>query len=139
MSNIEKIKAAIERLKAENRNIRCQHNENYCTGYDDAFSDLLSVIDSLPEEKPSKDLEEAAENLFETIEIQEHENIFEDTFKKIFIAGAERQKAKMMKDAVEGEIVKDIYNNKLALTAKNINLDGFKFGDKVKMIIVKEE
>lgn len=139
MSNIEKIKAAIERLKAENRNIRCQHNENYCTGYDDAFSDLLSVIDSLPEEKPSEDLEEAAENLFETIEIQEHENIFEDTFKKIFIAGAERQKAKMMKDAVEGEIVKDIYNNKLALTAKNINLDGFKFGDKVKMIIVKEE
>ena len=46
-------------------------------------------------------------------------------------------KEQMMKDAVEGEIVKDI-TNKLAVTAKNINLDGFKFGDKVKIIIVKQ-
>ena len=52
MTNIEllnKIKAAIERLKAENRNIRCQHNENYCTGYNDAFNDLLQIINSLSE------------------------------------------------------------------------------------------
>ena len=40
--------------------------------------------------------------------------------------------------AVEGEVVKDI-NNKLAVTAKNVNLDGFKFGDKVRIIIVKED
>lgn len=52
MSNIEKIRQEIERLKEENRNIRCQHNEKYCTGYDDAFNDLLSFIDSLPEEFP---------------------------------------------------------------------------------------
>ena len=31
--------------------------------------------------------DEAAEELFETIELNEHENIFEDTFKKIFKAG----------------------------------------------------
>lgn len=42
-------------------------------------------------------LEEAAEELFETIEIQEHENIFEDTFKKIFIAGAEWQARQLLK------------------------------------------
>ena len=40
--------------------------------------------------------------------------------------------------AVEGEVVKDI-NSKLAVTAKNVNLDGFKFGDKVRIIIVKED
>lgn len=34
-------------------------------------------------------LDEAAEELFETIELNEHENIFEGTFKKIFKAGAE--------------------------------------------------
>lgn len=51
MSNIEKIRQEIERLKEENRNIRCQHNEKYCTGYDDAFNDLLTFIDSLPKEK----------------------------------------------------------------------------------------
>ena len=50
MNSIEKIRQEIERLKEENRNIRCQHNEKYCTGYDDAFNDLLSFIDSLPDE-----------------------------------------------------------------------------------------
>lgn len=44
----------------------------------------------------------------------------------------------MMKEAVEGEVVKDI-NNKLAVTAKNVNLDGFKFGERVKIFIVKED
>ena len=43
-----------------------------------------------------------------------------------------------MKEAVEGKVVKDI-NNKLAVTAKNVNLDKFKFGERVKIIIVKEE
>lgn len=50
MNSIEKIRQEIETLKEENRNIRCQHNEKYCTGYDDAFNDLLSFIDSLPDE-----------------------------------------------------------------------------------------
>ena len=50
----------------------------------------------------------------------------------------EWQKAKMMKAAVEGEVVKDI-SNKLAVTAKNINLDGFKFGDKVSIIVLPKE
>ena len=59
MSNIkEQIRQEIERLKAENRNIRCQHNDKYCNGYDDAFSDLLSIIDSLPEEDTTEDLNE---------------------------------------------------------------------------------
>ncbi len=43
----------------------------------------------------------------------------------------------MKDEAVEGEVVKDI-NNKLAVAAK-INLDGFKFGDKVKIFIFKED
>lgn len=36
-----------------------------------------------------------------------------------------------------GEVVKDI-SNKLAVTAK-INLDGFKFGDKVRVIVLPKE
>ncbi len=54
-----------------------------------------------------------------------------------YINGWDDHKEQMMKDAVEGEVVKDI-SNKLAVTAK-INLDGFKFGDKVRIIIVKED
>lgn len=53
------------------------------------------------------------------------------------IHGASWQKEQMMKEAVEGEVVKDI-SNKLAVTAK-INLDGFKFGDKVRVIVCKKE
>ncbi len=53
-----------------------------------------------------------------------------------FLAGAKWQRDQMMKVGAEGKVVKDI-NNKLAVTAK-INLDGFKFGDKVRIIIVKE-
>lgn len=54
-----------------------------------------------------------------------------------FIAGYEQAKKDMLKEAVEGEVVKDI-SNKLAVTAK-INLDGFKFGDKVRVIVLKKE
>lgn len=54
-----------------------------------------------------------------------------------FKAGAKWQKEQMMSEAVEGEVVKDI-SNKLAVTAK-INLDGFKFGQKVRIIVVKED
>lgn len=54
------------------------------------------------------------------------------------LQGMEQQKAKMLEVAVEGEVVKDI-TNKLAVTAKNVNLDKFKFGDKVKIIVIKED
>lgn len=44
---ITKIKAEIERLKDENRKIKCQANERYCSGYDDAFYDLVHFLDAL--------------------------------------------------------------------------------------------
>ena len=133
------------------------------------YKDLLTFIDSLPEEKLSEELEEAAEELFETIEIQEHENIFEDTFKKIFIAGAEWMRKKdvedmymsdnrhflkcyeqgkvdmrveMMKDAVEGEVYKF---GDTAYVKENNNADLTKYlskfdnGDKVKIIVIKQK
>ena len=55
----------------------------------------------------------------------------------IYQRGVRDMREQMMKNAVEGEVVKDI-SNKLAVTAK-INLDGFKFGDKVKVIVIKED
>lgn len=129
-------------------------------------SQLIEVIDSLPEEKPSEDLEEAARQYTqEMLESWKFDSTGVRPIREPFIAGAEwmRKKdvedmylsdnrhflkcyeqgkvdmrVKMMNDAVEGEIVKDI-SNRLAVTAKNINLDGFKFGDKVKIIIVKQD
>lgn len=52
MTTIEEIKAEIERLKDVNRKIKCQANERYCSGYDDAFYDLVHFLDTLESEKP---------------------------------------------------------------------------------------
>ena len=54
-------------------------------------------------------------------------------FCKGFKAGIAYERERLMKGAVEGEIVKDI-SGKLGVTAK-VNLDGFKFGEKVSVII----
>jgi hypothetical protein len=52
--------------------------------------------------------------------------------------GLSDREKQMMAGAFDGEVVQDI-NGGLAVTSANVNLDGFKFGDKVKIIIVKEE
>ena len=67
---------------------------------------------------------------------QEQMLLPEDTL--IFKKGVEEGRRLMMEDAVEGEVVKDI-SNRLCVTAKNINLDGFRFGDKVRIIILPKE
>lgn len=64
----ELLREEIERLKTENNNIKCIVNESYCVGYDDAFGDLLSIIDSLQQEQadePDKSLEEEIKNYFQ--------------------------------------------------------------------------
>lgn len=44
----------------------------------------------------------------------------------------------MMKEAVEGEIVKDIANN-LYIGKAQVNKNNFKFGEKVRLLVLKEE
>lgn len=56
-------------------------------------SKLLAFIDSLPEEKPSDDLEEAAANYIKSIDDGSYEWALMD-IEAGFIAGAEWQKAK---------------------------------------------
>ena len=125
----------------------------------DELQRLLSFITTL-EEPVSEDLEEAAEESWIYYEYRDsghlYSSVYKDAFKAgaewqsmkeqdtiktaedhAFLAGANWQKEQMMENAVEGEVVKDI-SNKLAVTAKNVNIDGFKFGDKVRVIIVKE-
>jgi hypothetical protein len=54
----------------------------------DLLNAFAKELNTLSVDAP-EGLDEAAEELFETIQVHEHENIFDDTFKKIFIAGAE--------------------------------------------------
>jgi len=64
---------------------------------------------------------------------------FEEGFKTGREVGAREQKEQMMKEAVEGEILaRDIYD-KRALDIDFVYPDGLKPGDKVRIIIVKED
>lgn len=147
MTTIDKIRADIIRRITDNT-----------FGAKLELMDILSFLDTL-EEPVSDDLEEAAEKY---ADLNCHNHVENETdwsgllyaFKAgaewqkkqiptpedtvLFQKGVEEGKRLMMEDAVEGEVVKDI-SNKLAATAKNINLDGLKFGDKVRIIILPEE
>lgn len=156
MSNIEKIKAEIER-----------RIENYWSDGDvdsvvvsGELEGLIDFIDSLPEEKPSEDLEEAAEaNTDELWRLCSWQPNWDDLYES-FIAGAEWMRKKdvedmymsdnrhflkcyeqgkvdmkvaMTKDAVEVDVADlngEIYNNCIE--------KGMTDGDKVKIIIVKQ-
>ena len=129
---------------------------------------IKSFIDSLPEEPASEDLTHAAYHYANNLHMKRQIQIFEEKdVAADFIAGAEWQHGKdfddllqsemkfpkefyekgrsdmreeMMNALVNGEVVKDIHNQ-LCVKSKSL-IDTFgdvKFGDKVKIIIVKEE
>ena len=55
------------------------------------------------------------------------------------LQGMEQQKSKMLEEAVEGEIQMRYSGCLCAKTIRSINEDKFKLGDKVRIIIVKED
>ena len=50
---------------------------------------FVEAIEAISQPSLPSNLDEAAEKNFETMEVLEHENIFEETHRKIFKAGAE--------------------------------------------------
>lgn len=165
MSNIEKIRQEIERLIKVNTEYE---NEGYRFG----LLDILSFIDSLPEEHLrdstkmiSEDLEEAAKeymkkarkHLFDDSPIGRADDAFiagakwqkeQDTremvmsdgsyFQKCYALGKKDMKEQMLKDAVEGEVVQDVYSRELRAKTKDLRKYNLKFGDKIKLIIIKD-
>ena len=94
------------------------------------------------------DLEEAADNhIRKVVDAAGHPG-WDWTTQDIadaFIAGAKWQKEQMMKEAVEGEVcipnvwVEHKEGKELVVRAEISKELGFKFGDKVRIIIVKED
>lgn len=128
-----------------------------------AYNDILKFIDSLPEQPTSEDLDEEIKNYFsgwcmrgsreqecffktarhfaewqrkkdqETIELAEDHAM---------LAGMMKEREEMMKDAIEVEIFREIKGNsekEFQLRSVRFKKDGIKLGDKVKIIIVKED
>ncbi len=147
MKDKDKIKSEIERLlnkewkwgSSIEAKFRCE-----------AYRELLDFIDSLPKEPTSSDLEEAADNFCENIKDKCHmlpdmKIIAFHTFK----AGASWQKQQMMmKDAIDAKIVPanlgetefctDCYDEVECVT-KLVRENNLKIGDKVKLLVIKED
>lgn len=74
----------------------------------DVLNDLLNFIDSLPEEKPSKDLEEAAEKWCKEngrgFVLRDKSAYYIGETLPAFKAGAQWQKEQIMDEAIEGEV-----------------------------------
>lgn len=139
MTNIDKIRQEIERQRSFIEGLFTEGDNSFYDGQDDAYNHLLAFIDSLPEEKPSEDLEEAAkEYAYQGIpeEMKSQLKPIGDEIIKNFKAGAEWQKEQTMKEAVDYKIV----NNLAAYPVIYYEVDhlGLKYGDKVKLIIVKQ-
>ena len=161
MNNIEKIKAEIKRLMKET------DASQFGIGGRCMCRIILDFIDSLSEEKPSEDLEKAAE---ESLEGQSVAELFCGSYEawqmlEMFKAGSEwryqkdrrefaklkakewsdgydegiaKGKEQMMKDTVEGEVIYDLGG---FFRIKSEAIDGakYKVGSWVKLIIVNED
>ena len=93
---------------------------------------LPEPVDEVQPSLPSN-LDEATDEYALDIKAKPFGNLVEEAFK----AGAQRQKEQMMKDAVEGT-VHNFSSNKPHPTVL-VDAKGFNQGDKVRIIIVKED
>lgn len=136
INKIKLIKAEIDRLQETTMD----ENRNFLSSYHEGIFDGLSMIDnfieSLEEEQVSNDLEEAAHSYVDTT-IECFDTGGNPCCYPAFIAGAEWQKEKMMEDVVDGEIYFSM--DYLQYRINTEPLAHFHHGDKVKLIIIKEE
>lgn len=160
MTDKELIKQEIERLK---------HTSNaYDRSRFMLLLEIEKFIDSLPEEPAIEDLERTADGFYNNCNIPKSSWWDEGVLHKMsesketFIAGAEWQnnqmketlqteyekgrydtRKEMMKDAVETTIVNDWQYGKdpdhVVIPAIHQRIEGFGVGDRVKIIIIKEE
>jgi len=150
MSNIEKIKAEIERQleyfkgKEDDAWDDCDNytdeDAQWYQGHWKMCSKLLSFIDSLPEEKPSENLEEEVKRYYsDNFTYISSDQPTLSILTNVARHFAEWQKEQMMKDAVEGEIVQDMKGLYHVKSVAFVSDNSYNFGDKVRIIIVKED
>jgi hypothetical protein len=156
MTDKEKIRAEIIRLynqslEHENRQVELGLKSAACTSYgkEKACKELLSFIDSMQEELISEDLKKAARKYAGIPEDSPHDLKYCVQDKKAkydaVLYGANWQKEQMMKNAKDGVITFDYYgdNDKIygCIAHDSFSLEelGLKDGDKVKLIIIKED
>lgn len=126
-----------ETLEGEEETHKIVGYDNELYIFEDGTTDLFSEQDlyELVKEPVSEDLEEAA---------YQYANCFKHQFgmaSMAFIKGAKWQKEQMMKDAIDGMVsVKSNYNILTCDRLAVVNaIKNYNEGDKVKVIIIKED
>lgn len=135
MSNIEKIRQEIERRKKVYLTKNGFPKGTFGAIKIETYEGLLAFIDSLPEEKPSEDLEEAADIcVWKSIDSNDQTLVpkFIPLLLSLFISGAYWQKEQIMKEAV----VSDIGITSEGILLRDLRIEDFDYEDKAKIIIV---
>lgn len=149
MTDKEIIKAEIERLKEENSIGLSEYDAGFCNAVGETCRKLLSFINSLPEEPVSEDLTEEFNRFLDNEEGMPrmwHPDEQLEWGKDIARHFAQWQREQMMKDAYDatvgegnpgvpqfGESIPIIENGDMILLPKS-----FKYGEKIKVIVIKE-
>ena len=141
MTDKEKIIAEIERLKSCKLNL--EEDTEYLRGYDFAIDTIEEFINSLSAEQQNDDLDgEIKLYQLRNPVINHNERSLNELIKRVATYFANWQKEQLMKSAIDGcYISRNKYTKKNVLNAFDIKCDTiqkFRDGDKVKIIIIKE-
>lgn len=138
MDKIEKICQEIGRLKGliDDSNYYLDNSEQ-AVGYESALDDLNEFIGNLSEE-PDKNLDEAAEEWTKSVYGNPGKSAVSISGMYGFKAGAKWKKEQMLKDAVDGYV--NYYEDSGGKLMAEAQVGcPYHIGDKVRIIIVKEE
>ena len=136
MTNKQKILDEIERLKIEKRKENLPFHALYYDGYDAACDKIIACLNSLPAEQTNDELD--VEINLEYKSNYKLKELTLEEFRTIVYHFAEWQKEQMIKSAFDGEITK-FFDCNLSVKAQLPKDSKCCFGDKVKVIIIKED
>lgn len=139
MSKIEKIRAEIERLKGQLIRGACAAQieiETNCK--DEAYNEVLAFLDTLSEEPDKSLVEEVKRYYSDNFAYISSDQPTLSILTNVARHFAEWQKQQMLKEAVEGKVYFQMGGIKRVKSDDFENPDIY-FGDKVKLIIVKED
>ena len=135
---VQKIREEVERLKSQLLRGACSSQiamETMCK--EEAYNEILAILDTMQEEPVSEELDEAVNNALNNV-LNTHEIVNVRSCLEMFRFGANWKKEQMMAKAVDAELYSDGMLTPLIGIKDKEKISNIKFGDKVKLIIIKE-
>lgn len=142
MTDKQKIKAEIERLKEENSIGLSEYEAGFCNGVGETCEQLLSFINCLPEESANSNFREELGNWYHVLTCDDFSmEKAAATIKRTALHFCEWKKLQLMKDAVDGRVDRIIKRSWVNIDQGDLEicLREFDKGEKVKVIIIKED